>query len=334
MATDKVETKIKVGFYGSSDSGKTQLARGLLAEPDLKGMPRFLKDYFPTMGMSFFTATSNVKGVPLTISDVSGQERYKSVAEHAYMPMSDISVVCINSCDKASLKQAEGYIDSIQKVHGENAKIVIVLTQMDREAERAVTNEEIEDLKKRKKIVSETIETSAKNGVGIEELRAGITDIALGKDRKNLNELAATNKALLQPMITAALEPYEKTKRHKKTGDLSLFGKPTPYQALLNFQNALDKAQSFEQYAAAVQQFKRELPEDVLKVQPANVRGGLARLFDALVNWDKSYFADNPAEIAERQRVAQQTQIKDALSKVKPEADEPKSSIHLGHNNE
>lgn len=334
MATDKLDTSqkkaVKVGFFGGAGSGKTQLATVLAG-----------KDFYEygqsTIGVSFERVKSSPEGGDLqfNIGDTAGQQRFASFmpGKSGYIQQfSEISVICINQNDPHSFAEAKEYAKLIQKEFGDKAPIIIAVTKTDMAS--SIAEKEIDEFAKSLGDGARMIKTSAKDGIGIEELRAGITDIALGKVKQNLNEMAVKNIRILQPMITAALEPYEKTKHPKRTEDPSLFGKPTPYQALLNFQSALDKAQSFEQYAAAVKQFKRELPEDVLKVQPANVRGGLERLWDALVNWDKKYFADNVAEIAERQRFEQQTRLKGELASVKPEADEPKSSIHFGHNNE
>lgn len=320
MSTEKLQQKklVKVGFFGGTGSGKTQLANMLNGKGFLEPMP-------PTQGMSFSEAkpSPGAENLQLKLHDFSGQTimTYPTFLDTYAKAYSEISVICINQNDPDSLEAAEAYAKKIQSVVGPDAPIVIAITKTDQKCN--IKDEDIVQFKEKFNITSETIKTSAKDGTQIDALQKCLTNLA---KKKVSNEEVAEKINYLKSMVSETLKVLNEQSNNKF---FTVPQESEPYQALSKLQRDLNQAKTEMNYVDAVKAFRQAVTEDVLIVQPPNVRGPLQRLLDCITNLDFKfkYFADNESEIKEKQRFTQQMKLKDELASFKEEEEPLDSGI-------
>ncbi|WP_454784192.1 ADP-ribosylation factor-like protein [Legionella sp. WA2024007413] len=172
MSTEKVskeKTKIMVGFFGSTEAGKTKLIDALSSKEN-----RFSSDegYVPTDGTAFKKITP-IENLEIFLADNSGAKKLPDPPYNMFKE--EVNVICINQNDPDSLKIAGYHAKKIKELD-KNAQIIIAITKTDLPPK--ISAEAIEDFKEKQNITSKTIETSAKQGTGINELRTSIIDLA------------------------------------------------------------------------------------------------------------------------------------------------------------
>lgn len=307
------KSKLKVGFFGSVEGGKTQLVHALLDKERLKileeiGIPKFSEDHEPTMGVGFNSAPSTIEGCELAIAEMGDQERYYGMISLNAKQFADISVICIDQSNPDSLEKAQLYLEKV-KEGNPNTQIIIAVTKTDLKPPK-ITLKEIDKFKQdnEKYGIGEApvIMTSARTGDGIQELRKGISEHGdLAKIRKFSDKVGKT------------IERIEKL----KTDNYDLDKSPNVI-ALRTLKREIADAKDSQTVQAAIDNFTRNVNEETLKVEPLNVRGFFTRLFQAIENWDRSYFADTQAEMQERARFSTQTSLKEQLTSFKEETEE------------
>lgn len=307
MTQEKVpKEKIKVGFFGGEQGGKSQLVRAISGE-------EFSDIYVNTTGIAFKSVPTNKENCELVIAEMGDAKRFDGLISTYAKQFADISVICIDQSNHDSLKRAQTYIDEVKKGNPDT-QIIIAVTKTDLPPK--IKLEEIEDFKRDNKIESApVIETSAKNKVGIKELHEGIYRLSLGKDKEKI--MAFSEK--VQDTIAKI--------RSLQTDSYNPDNSPA-FKALITLQEEIDKANgSKESVQLAIDKFTQTVNENTLKVEPPDVRWQITRFFQALLNWDKSYFEDNQAEKQERARFTKQTSLKDELTSFKDEAKEEQNKF-------
>lgn len=306
MAQAKDEkSKLKVGFFGEGEGGKTQLVQALLGK-------EFSKDYVTTTGVAFNSAPSNIKGGALDIAEMGGAIRYDAlIPTYAKQFGEDISVICIDQSNSYSLERAKTYIEGVKRGNPD-AQIIIAVTKTDLPSQ--ISEEDIEKLREQYKITSTPVKTSAKNGEGIEELRESIYRLSLEKDREKIEAFSKKVQQTIDSIKKLKIDNYDP--------------KNSPaFQALNILKEKVDKADGKEAVRLAIDEFTRTVNKNTLKVEPPDVRRQITRFFEALFNWDRSYFADNAQEKEERTRFSQQTSLKEQLTSFKEETEEEKNKF-------
>ncbi|KTD74101.1 hypothetical protein [Legionella tucsonensis] len=308
MTQEKVpKEKIKVGFFGGEQGGKSQLVRALSGE-------EFSEDYVNTIGVAFKSVSASSKDCELFIAEMGDAERHDSLISTYAKQFADISVICIDQSNHDSLERAQTYINGVKKGNPDT-QIIIAVTKIDLHPP-AITPEEIRDFKHKNKIESApVIETSAKNNVGIKELHEGIYLLSLDKDKDKIMAFSEKVQKTIAKISSLQTDSY------------NLHNSPA-FAALITLKEEIDKANgSKKSVQNAIDQFTQTVNENTLKVEPPDVRWQITRFFQALLNWDKSYFEDNQAEIQERARFTKQTSLKDELTSFKDEAKEEQNKF-------
>ncbi|MCW8397965.1 hypothetical protein OQJ26_04065 [Legionella sp. PATHC038] len=180
-ANKEKKQTVKVGFFGSSGSGKTQLSRALLTEEGLNKLPRFFQNHQPTQGFTFHqNVPSDIEGLQLELFDTAGELKFSGLTPMNINKYSDIRVICIDPNNPDSLVAAKEYAKKIAEVSGDNARTIIAITKTDN-IEKAALEKfkgDVENLKREFGITFPAIITSAMNEVGIDELRKNISWLA------------------------------------------------------------------------------------------------------------------------------------------------------------
>lgn len=123
----------KIVLVGSENVGKTSLVYRLHKN-------QFSTQYSSTIGAEYRQKKVNVNDsvVELNFWDTTGHRKFDSI-----LPMwirgANIGLICVNEWDES---QVNGYISKFS-VHAENAKILIVMTKVDRHEESQDSNETI-----------------------------------------------------------------------------------------------------------------------------------------------------------------------------------------------
>ena len=153
----------KIVLIGAASSGKTSLQYRFIHN-------KFSGNSEPTIGAAFISKTINVNGTPikLDIWDTGGSEKYKSLAP-MYFRDARAAIVVFDLTSKSSFEEADDWIIEFRERGPANAIIFLAANKADLESSRQVTKEEIEDFAQTQQ-VNFYIETSALNGIGINEL--------------------------------------------------------------------------------------------------------------------------------------------------------------------
>lgn len=183
MSSNDSSQSYKVVLVGSSGVGKTSIVHQLLqgSQP---------VETTPTIGVEFkMYAYSDVK---LQLWDTAGQERFRSVSK-AYFRNAVGALICYDITNRQSFEDLQGWISDINELAVANAYIVLVGNKSDLEDKRVVSESEAEEFATRNKLTR--IETSAKNGDGIQEAFARLKDgiIRNEKEGKLVPQRSAAN---------------------------------------------------------------------------------------------------------------------------------------------
>ena len=180
MAKKLIELQtIKLGFLGEAGVGKTSLCNVFLGY-EFKG------DTLMTIGVDKYEARitlKNGKNIKLILLDTAGQERFRSLAYSTLRTVHGIIVV-FDLTNRDSFKNIDAHLEEIKEKF--DNKITILLgNKSDIKESREVSNEEIEQYIKQKKIVY--LETSAKLNQGINEAVSYIANEVYDKEDLNIN---------------------------------------------------------------------------------------------------------------------------------------------------
>jgi small GTP-binding protein len=153
---------MKVVFVGESGVGKTCLIHRLVND-------EFLEDFLSTLQPSHVTGAMELKvhETPLALWDTAGQEKYKALNRSFYR---EVAVACVCYCpDNAESRQQAPKLRGEVMQESDNAKMILVSTQHDRVQDKA-GNTPIADFCAECGC-DDFVETSAKTGVGLDDLR-------------------------------------------------------------------------------------------------------------------------------------------------------------------
>lgn len=149
----------KVLFLGDSGVGKTTLCHKLANK---RGKIEV------TIGVNI--VQSNEEDNTFVFHDYSGQERFKSIALTQIKGM-DLIVVCFDLTCQKSFEKLKSWLDGVRSASSKTP-IILVANKSDLVDKIVVEKDSIDKLVQKYNIVQ--LETSAKNGAGIEELKEAI----------------------------------------------------------------------------------------------------------------------------------------------------------------
>ena len=173
----------KVAFLGDSSVGKTSIVQ------------RFYDDSFTTtqdstIGASFIQKKVDTENgmIQLNIWDTAGQERYRSLVS-AYTRGCHAAIICF-SCELfKSFENLDIWIDELEK---QCTTCLIVACENKSDLENCVPEETVNEWSRIRKIP--VFKTSAKTGVGIEEMFGFISDQLVENMQKTMQEAKETLK--------------------------------------------------------------------------------------------------------------------------------------------
>ena len=152
---------IKLGIFGESSVGKTHYARKYVNDVN--------EDFnLPTIGVECFMKKRilpNGKNYKIKIYDTAGQERYRSISKSSIRNCDGI-ILMYDITNKVTFKLIGEWIKDIFNIKGEYCPLILIGNKSDLENKREVYEEE--GLEEAKKYNSIFFETSAKEGINVE----------------------------------------------------------------------------------------------------------------------------------------------------------------------
>ena len=170
----------KIITIGESGVGKTCILRRFAEN-------KFLKNHLATIGIDYRTKVLNInnKNVKLKIWDTAGQERYHNITSNIFKGTDGILLV-FDITDELSFQKIQDWIEQIKSNLPENEIGIVLLGNKCDVEQRAVTQEQGEELAE--KLDIKYFETSALNGTGINEAFESLTKIIMEKKNNNTND--------------------------------------------------------------------------------------------------------------------------------------------------
>ena len=171
--------KFKAVLIGDSAVGKTALFQRL--ENDA-----FQDSHIPTVGGAYTRISinsSNGYTYNIGLWDTAGQERFRNVVP-MYFQSANIIIVVYDISNRESFENIGTWIDLANQKAPPDACYVLLGNKSDLEEQRAITLDEMEELKENLHF-TEALETSAFNGKGIDMLISSLTSICDGIAKEN-----------------------------------------------------------------------------------------------------------------------------------------------------
>ncbi|KAJ3452716.1 ras-related protein rab-5c [Anaeramoeba flamelloides] len=197
---------IKIILLGQSGCGKTSIVLRWIDNS-------FTENTATTIGASFYLKNVLIgeKMIPIRLWDTSGQERFKSLAPLYYREAAGVILV-LDTQDLLSLERLQYWMEEIKKNCNTLPVICLALNKHDlfsNQQQQEIIYEKAE--KFAKKINAKFIKTSAKTGLGIDEL---FENIAKSIVQKHENHIKFRRFSECQSQIT--LNRQKKKKKKKK----------------------------------------------------------------------------------------------------------------------
>jgi len=162
MSTKKpIKKGNKVVIIGDSFVGKTSIINCLITGN--------ISETKPTIGSqhhNYNFKNDENKEINLDIWDTAGQERFRSVIPMYYKGAKAIIVV-FDITNKDTFEGAKKWIEEIEQ-NNKNSLIFLVANKIDIISQRAISEEQIKDYSRQKKI--EYLESSAKENLNVENI--------------------------------------------------------------------------------------------------------------------------------------------------------------------
>ena len=158
----KVET-IKIGSLGNSDVGKTQFSKKYTNSNYNSSFN------LSSVGFEFYTKEkilSNGKKYKINIYDTAGQEKYRSLSFNSIRNYDGVFLM-YDITDFKSFDSISEWIKNIYEKKDENFPLILIGNKCDLKDEREVSEEE--GLETAEKYKTTYFETSAKEGINVEE---------------------------------------------------------------------------------------------------------------------------------------------------------------------
>ena len=131
------------------------------------------------------------KIIKVQVWDTAGEERYRSITNAYYRGAEGILIV-FDLTNKESFKNIENWINEITVYTGKDVLMICLGNKSD--LKKAISNNTIEDFKKRTKL--EIINVSAKTGDGVEEAFKHLIELLI---KKNMDKKEEINAISLNP---------------------------------------------------------------------------------------------------------------------------------------
>ncbi|CAM9163198.1 unnamed protein product [Chrysoparadoxa australica] len=198
---------LKVTVLGSSGVGKTSLMNQYVHK-------KFTDRYKATIGADFLNNEVMVDGRPVTLQiwDTAGQERFQSLGV-AFYRGAEACVLVYDITNPSSFEQLDGwrkdFITQAGLTDPGSFPFVVVGNKVDKEADRRVTSERVEQWCRDVSVGSTPpvyYETSAKDSVNVVEPFYKAAELAL---RRSL----ASKPETIMPEVLTLQQPYERQSR-------------------------------------------------------------------------------------------------------------------------
>eukprot|EP01123_Difflugia_compressa_P009891 TRINITY_DN3430_c0_g1_i6.p1 TRINITY_DN3430_c0_g1~~TRINITY_DN3430_c0_g1_i6.p1 ORF type:complete len:202 (-),score=30.86 TRINITY_DN3430_c0_g1_i6:110-715(-) len=163
---DRDYPAFKMLMIGDPGVGKSSL---LLRYADNE----FTQNFISTIGVDFKEKEININGSNITIQiwDTAGQERFRTITSSYYRGAHGM-ILTFDVTNPATFKSCSKWLQEVERYAEEEVVVFLAGNKCDL-GERAVPTAEIEDFKA--KYALDYIETSAKDGTGINELFEKLT---------------------------------------------------------------------------------------------------------------------------------------------------------------
>jgi small GTP-binding protein len=163
---------MKVVLVGDTKVGKTCLLNRLTTGT--------FRDTAATIGAAFQTHTvQTLSGArTLQIWDTAGQEKYRSLAP-MYYRAAQVALICFDLTNRESYEAVAPWADEMAEKTPGDIQTIIVGNKADLADQRAVTQEEANELAFQKG-ASHYLECSAKNGAGVLDLFTKVPELIPG----------------------------------------------------------------------------------------------------------------------------------------------------------
>jgi small GTP-binding protein len=187
----KVET-IKIGSLGNSEVGKTQFCKKYTNSKNNSSLN------LTTVGFEFYTKEkilSNGKKYKINIYDTAGQEKYRSLSLNSIRNYDGVFLM-YDITNFKSFDSISEWIKNIYEKKDENYPLILIGNKCDLKDGRKVSEEE--GLETAEKYKTKYFETSAKEGINVEEaidvLLNKIINKKKGEKEKKDNNLKLDSK--------------------------------------------------------------------------------------------------------------------------------------------
>ena len=176
MSSESAQT-FKILTIGESNVGKTSILRRFVEN-------KFSKIHLSTIGIDYRTKSLHVYGkdIKLKIWDTAGQERYHNITSQIYKGADGIMLVYDVTEETSFIKIKDWMEQIITNIGGDEISIVLLGNKCDVE-ERAITKERGQEMADSLKVFY--YETSALNGMGINDAFEGLTKEIMKKKNTN-----------------------------------------------------------------------------------------------------------------------------------------------------
>ena len=176
----QVEYLFKTISVGSGSVGKTSLIKRF-AEGT------FRETYIPTLGVDFATKVVQIgeQTVKLVLFDTGGQELLGRLRPYYYRGANG-ALVCYDVTSKISYESLDNWISEIY-LHVGQVPLILVGNKSDLTDQREVSREEAELYAEQKRL--HYVETSAKTGVGVNEMFYSLSNMML-TESSAINEMS------------------------------------------------------------------------------------------------------------------------------------------------
>ena len=180
-ASSSTSSKFKIVFLGDQSVGKTSIINRFIYDT-------FEDVYQATIGIDFLSKPVYVddKTIRLQLWDTAGQERFKSLIP-SYVKDSSVAVICYDITNADTFASVNTWVENARSMRGEEVVLFIAGNKSDLAEQRAVTEEEGENLAT--KLGATFFETSAKSGENVKTLFDDLAKKLIGADPNENDEI-------------------------------------------------------------------------------------------------------------------------------------------------